>query len=207
MNFFFSGFVAGLIQNLFDLLISVYLFAYLWNYVECESMLLVYFGYCTDCVAVRKLSSHFYWYWALYQHVYLAFWVFFASFSFLSFLLHLKGYHPFIETAPTSCYAFFQADILTFMSVMFSFVYTAKIPFPLTQRFRSMLQNGIDLSTVDVSYVSSRSWYLLICTFFIFFLSTICFQNILPFEFLRCEVTENNFCQVFPQLIWTKRFI
>ncbi|KAL0300875.1 UNVERIFIED_CONTAM: ER membrane protein complex subunit [Sesamum radiatum] len=38
---------------------------------------------------------------------------------------------------------------------------TAKIPFPLTQRFRAMLQNGIDLSTVDVSYVSSRSWYFL----------------------------------------------
>ena len=37
---------------------------------------------------------------------------------------------------------------------------TAKIPFPLTQRFRSMLQNGIDLSTVDVSYVSGRSWYV-----------------------------------------------
>ncbi|KAL6656270.1 hypothetical protein ACP70R_007096 [Stipagrostis hirtigluma subsp. patula] len=27
--------------------------------------------------------------------------------------------------------------------------------------FRGMLQNGIDLSTVDVSYVSSRSWYFL----------------------------------------------
>ncbi|MFQ6637949.1 hypothetical protein Gotur_013626, partial [Gossypium turneri] len=27
------------------------------------------------------------------------------------------------------------------------------------ESFRSMLQNGIDLSTVDVSYVSSRSWY------------------------------------------------
>ncbi|KAJ8437598.1 hypothetical protein Cgig2_005349 [Carnegiea gigantea] len=37
----------------------------------------------------------------------------------------------------------------------------AKIPFPLTQRFRSMLQNGIDLSIVDVSYVSSRPWYFL----------------------------------------------
>lgn len=40
-----------------------------------------------------------------------------------------------------------------------TFCYPAKIPFPLTQRFRAMLQNGIDLSTVDVSYVSSRSWY------------------------------------------------
>lgn len=40
------------------------------------------------------------------------------------------------------------------------FILSAKIPFPLTQRFRSMLQNGIDLSTVDVSYVSSRSWYV-----------------------------------------------
>ncbi|KAH7667265.1 ER membrane protein complex subunit 3 protein [Dioscorea alata] len=28
-------------------------------------------------------------------------------------------------------------------------------------RFREMLQNGIDLSSVDVNYVSSRSWYLL----------------------------------------------
>ncbi|KAH7667271.1 Proteasome endopeptidase complex protein [Dioscorea alata] len=28
-------------------------------------------------------------------------------------------------------------------------------------RFREMLQKGIDLSSVDVNYVSSRSWYLL----------------------------------------------
>ncbi|CAH2036215.1 unnamed protein product [Thlaspi arvense] len=34
---------------------------------------------------------------------------------------------------------------------------TTKIPIPLTQSFGSMLLNGIDLITVDVSYVSSRS--------------------------------------------------
>ncbi|KAL8091585.1 hypothetical protein AgCh_034001 [Apium graveolens] len=50
---------------------------------------------------------------------------------------------------------------LTFAWVNFFFsgFVAAKIPFPMTQRFRSMLQNGIDLSIVDVSYVSSRSWY------------------------------------------------
>ena len=48
-------------------------------------------------------------------------------------------------------------DVMVILMPLFS---AAKIPFPLTQRFRSMLQNGIDLSTVDVSYVSSRSWYV-----------------------------------------------
>lgn len=37
--------------------------------------------------------------------------------------------------------------------------FPAKIPFPLTQRFRAMLQNVY--TTVDVSYISSRSWYFL----------------------------------------------
>lgn len=38
----------------------------------------------------------------------------------------------------------------------------AKVPFSLTQQFRSMTQSGIDMSNLDVSYVSSVSFYFLI---------------------------------------------
>ncbi|GAB4826499.1 hypothetical protein Ancab_033395 [Ancistrocladus abbreviatus] len=51
------------------------------------------------------------------------------------------------------------AQTLTFAWVNFFSDFMAG-QFPFT-RFRLMLQNGIDLSTVDVSYVSSRSWYFL----------------------------------------------
>ncbi|PIN21309.1 hypothetical protein CDL12_06003 [Handroanthus impetiginosus] len=71
------------------------------------------------------------------------------------------------------CLSFYGQTLpFAWANFFFSGFVAAKIPFPLTQsdrdseqcckmRFRAMLQNGIDLSTVDVSYVGSRSWYFL----------------------------------------------
>ncbi|GLE02467.1 hypothetical protein PINS_up011305 [Pythium insidiosum] len=48
------------------------------------------------------------------------------------------------------------------MSYFFGGFVLVKVPFSLTQKFKLMLQRGIELPTLDVSYVSSVSWYFLV---------------------------------------------
>lgn len=49
----------------------------------------------------------------------------------------------------------------TWVNFFFTGFVVGKVPFPLTQRFRGMLQRGIELQSLDVTYISSLSWYFL----------------------------------------------
>lgn len=50
----------------------------------------------------------------------------------------------------------------TFVNYFFSGFILGKVPFPLSPSFRPMLQRGIDLPTLDVSYYTSLSYYILL---------------------------------------------
>jgi len=54
-----------------------------------------------------------------------------------------------------------QMMMMGIISFFFQGFVLVKVPFPLTNRFKVMLQRGIDLQALDVSYVSSLSWYFL----------------------------------------------
>ncbi|KAI9296588.1 transmembrane protein [Neoconidiobolus thromboides FSU 785] len=54
-----------------------------------------------------------------------------------------------------------QTLIMSWINFFFSGFVLIQLPFPLTLRFKSMLQSGILASNMDVAWVSSLSWYFL----------------------------------------------
>lgn len=59
-------------------------------------------------------------------------------------------------------FMFSNMFMIGWISYFFSGFVLVKVPFPLTMRFKDMLQRGIDISTLDSSYVSTLSWYFIV---------------------------------------------
>jgi hypothetical protein len=57
-----------------------------------------------------------------------------------------------------------QVFMMSVVNTFFSGFVLVKIPFPLTPSFKSMLQRGILLASLDVTYVTSLSWCALAAT-------------------------------------------
>jgi hypothetical protein len=55
-----------------------------------------------------------------------------------------------------------QMGMMQFSEMFFAGFVLVKIPFALTASFKGMLQRGIELSTLDASYVSATSWMFLV---------------------------------------------
>mmetsp|Transcript_4038 Transcript_4038/g.11470 ORF Transcript_4038/g.11470 Transcript_4038/m.11470 type:complete len:267 (-) Transcript_4038:199-999(-) len=55
-----------------------------------------------------------------------------------------------------------QVVMMGVVNFFFSGFVLVKIPFPLTPSFKSMLQRGIPLASLDVTYVTSLSWYFVV---------------------------------------------
>lgn len=54
-----------------------------------------------------------------------------------------------------------QTIIMSWVTFFFSGFVLIKLPFPLTVRFKAMLQRGVETSDMDVRWISSLSWYFL----------------------------------------------
>eukprot|EP00842_Homolaphlyctis_polyrhiza_P004760 jgi/Hompol1/5285/HPOL_002646-RA len=54
-----------------------------------------------------------------------------------------------------------QTLIMSWITFFFSGFILIRLPFPLTLRFKTMLQSGIQTADMDVAWVSSLSWYFL----------------------------------------------
>ena len=55
-----------------------------------------------------------------------------------------------------------QMVMMGIITYFFSGFVVAKITFPLSLRFQAMTQRGVELSSLDVTYVASFSWWILV---------------------------------------------